>query len=82
VARAPLLLDGLPTQSREVILANLRKAVSLTLRILKSLYPQVDLDVAGEGFAMTYTEDEANQLIEHSTVTTSRVIEMLPVDIS
>jgi hypothetical protein len=39
VARAPILLDGVPTQSREVILANMRKEVSLTLGVLKSLYP-------------------------------------------
>jgi hypothetical protein len=39
VARALVLLDGLLTRSREIILANMRKASSLTLRILKSLYP-------------------------------------------
>jgi hypothetical protein len=33
-ARAPQLLDGLPTQSREVILANMKQSASLTLRIL------------------------------------------------
>jgi thiamine pyrophosphokinase len=82
VARAPVLLDGLPTRSREVILANMRKVSSLTLGILKSLYPQADLDTMGEGFAATYTEDEANKLVEDSVVTTSQVMEMLPVDMS
>jgi hypothetical protein len=36
---APVLLDMLPTRSREDILSNMRKALSLTLGILKSLYP-------------------------------------------
>jgi hypothetical protein len=37
--QAPQLLDGMPTQSWEVILANMKQSTSLTLRILKSLYP-------------------------------------------
>jgi hypothetical protein len=49
-ARAPQLLDDLPTRSREVILTNMRQAASLTLGILKSLYSRANLDVAGEGF--------------------------------
>jgi hypothetical protein len=70
-AWAPVLLDGLPTQSREVIIANMRKEASLTLRILKSLYRQDDLDAAGEGFVATCTDDEANQLVENSDVMAS-----------
>jgi hypothetical protein len=70
-ARAPVLLDELSTRSRVVILANMRKAVSLTHGILKSLFPWADLDAAGECFVATCTEDEANQLIENSTVTAS-----------
>jgi hypothetical protein len=58
----------------------MRMVSSLTLRILKSLYPQADLDVAGEGFASACTKEEANKLVEDSTVTVTRVIEMLPVD--
>jgi hypothetical protein len=38
----PQLLDGLPTWSREVILANMKQPVHLTLEILKSLYPRDD----------------------------------------
>jgi hypothetical protein len=60
----------------------MRKVVSLSLGVLKSLYPRADMDVVGEGFAATYTEDEANQLVEDSTVMVSRVMEMLPVDMS
>jgi hypothetical protein len=38
-AQASQLLDGLPNRCQEVILANMKQAVSLTLGILKSLYP-------------------------------------------
>jgi adenine/guanine phosphoribosyltransferase-like PRPP-binding protein len=58
----------------------MRKASKLTLRILKSLYPRADLDTVGEGFMVTCTEEEPNKLVEDSTVTMTRVIEMLPVD--
>jgi hypothetical protein len=52
-ARATQMLDSLPTRSREIILIIMSQSTSLTLRILKSLYPRADLDVAGEGFAVT-----------------------------
>jgi hypothetical protein len=68
------------TRSREVILSNIRKTSILTLRILKSLYPQANLDVAGEGFAVTCSEDKGNKLVEDSTVMATQVIEMLLVD--
>jgi hypothetical protein len=58
----------------------MKQSTSLTHRILKLLYPQADLDVAGEGFAMTCTEEEANKLIEDSAVTTDQVMELLPVN--
>jgi hypothetical protein len=79
--QAPVLLDMLPTRSREVILYNMRKASSLTLKILKSLYPWADLDVMGEGFATTCSEDEGNKLVEDSTVMVTRVIKMLLIDV-
>jgi hypothetical protein len=60
----------------------MREASSLTLRILKSLYPRVDLDAAGEGFTVTCTEEEADKLVEDSAETVTRVIEILPVDMS
>jgi hypothetical protein len=72
----------LPTHSREVILSNMRKASSLTLGILKSLYPRADLDAVGEGFETIGIEEEANKLIEDSTLMMTRVIEMLPMDMS
>jgi hypothetical protein len=52
-ACATQMLDSLPTRSREIILTIMSQSTSLTLRILKSLYPRADLDVAGEGFAVT-----------------------------
>jgi hypothetical protein len=55
---------------------------SLTLGILKLLYPRDNLDVAGEGFASTYNEDEANKLMEDSAVTASQIVAMLPVNMS
>jgi hypothetical protein len=58
------------------------ESASLTLRILKSLYPQDNLDAAGEGFAATYSDDEGLKLIEDSIVTVKRIIDMLPVDMS
>jgi hypothetical protein len=42
----------------------MRKASSLTLRILKYLYPELDLDVTGKGFAATCTEEEAGELVQ------------------
>jgi hypothetical protein len=38
-ARTPQMLDSLPMRSQEIILANMRQSVILTLGILKSLYP-------------------------------------------
>jgi hypothetical protein len=38
-ARAPQMLDNLPSRSQDIILANMRQSASLTLGILKSLYP-------------------------------------------
>jgi hypothetical protein len=81
-ARASVLLDMLSTRSSKVILSNMRKAPSLTLWILKSLYPRVDLDTTNEGFVVTCTEEEANKLVEDSVVMETQVIEMLPVDMS
>ena len=81
-ARALLLLDRLPTRSHEVILSHMRKASSLTLGILKSLYPRADLDAAGEGFTTTCSEDEATKLVEDSDATVCQVVEMIPIDMT
>jgi hypothetical protein len=81
-SRAPRLLDGLPTRSREVILTKMKQSASLTLDILKTLYPQANLDMAGEGFAASCTEDEANTLVEDSSMMVSQTVEMLPINMS
>jgi hypothetical protein len=80
--RAPQMLDSLPNQSQEIILTNMQQLTSLTLGILKSLYPQADLDVVGEGFVVTCTDDEALKLVEDSTVIAGQVVDMLGVDMS
>jgi hypothetical protein len=50
--------------------------------MLKSLYPRAGLNPTGEGFVVTYTDEEALRLMEDSTVTADRIVEMLPVDMS
>jgi hypothetical protein len=60
----------------------MRYSVILTLRILKSLYPRADLDVAGESFVVTCSDEEALKLTEDSAVTVGQVIDMLGVDMS
>jgi hypothetical protein len=56
--------------------------VSLTLRILKSLYPRADLDAMGEGFVVTCNDEEALKLVEDSTMMVGHVVDMLGVDMS
>jgi hypothetical protein len=60
----------------------MRKASSLTLGILKSIYPRADLDAVGDGLAATCIKEEAKKLVEDSTETTVAVIEMIPIDMS
>jgi hypothetical protein len=81
-ARAPQMLDSLPSRSQEIILANKRQPASLTLGILKSLYPRADLDAAGEGFVVTCSDEEALKLVEDSSKTACQVVDMLGVDMS
>jgi hypothetical protein len=80
-SHAPQMLDNLPTRSRDIILANTKQLASLALRILKSLHPRADLDVAGEGFAATYINEEALKLIEDSAVMAGHIIDMLAIDL-
>jgi hypothetical protein len=76
------MLDSLATRYREIILANMRHSVSLTLWILKSLYHQADLDAVGEGFTATCSDEEALKLVEDAIVTAGQVVDMLGVDMS
>jgi hypothetical protein len=59
---------------------NMQQSVSLSLGILKSLYPQADLDEAGQGFAVTCTDKEALKPVEDSAMTVGQVADMLGVD--
>jgi hypothetical protein len=81
-ARTPQLLDGLPNRCWEVILANMKQAASLTLGILKSLYPRADLDAVGDDFAVICTSKEALKLVEDYALTADRIVDMVPVDMS
>jgi hypothetical protein len=60
----------------------MKQLVSLTLRILKSLYPQADLDATGEGFTATWSDDGALKLVDDYAMTVEHIIDMLPVDMS
>jgi hypothetical protein len=60
----------------------MKQSASLTLGILKFLYPQADLDAAGEGFVSTCSDEEALKLIEDSTMMMGHIVDMLGVDMS
>jgi hypothetical protein len=60
----------------------MKQSASLTLGILKSLYPHANLDTASEGFAVTYSDDEALKLIQDYAVMAEHIVDMLPVDVS
>jgi hypothetical protein len=60
----------------------MRQSASLTLGILKSLYPRADLDAAGEGFAATCSDEEALKLVEDSVVMAGQIVDMLGIDMS
>jgi hypothetical protein len=59
--------------------SSMLRAPSLTLGILKSLYPRADLGATGEGFAATCIEEEANTLVKSFLETVTRIIEMIPL---
>jgi hypothetical protein len=56
--------------------------VGVTLGILKSLYPRANLDVVGEGFVATCSDEEALKLVEDFAKTAGQVVDMLGVDMS
>jgi hypothetical protein len=58
----------------------MKQSASLTLGILKPLYPRANLDAAGEVFVTTIIEDEANKLMEDYVVMASQIVEMLPIN--
>jgi hypothetical protein len=81
-AQTPQLINVLPNRCRDINLANMKQAVSLTLSILKSLYPRADLDVAGDGFVMTCNGEESLKLVKDSAFTADRIIDMVHIDMS
>jgi hypothetical protein len=81
-ACTPHMLDSIPIRSREIILTNMRQSVSLTLGILKSLYPRVDLDAAGEVFTVTCSNEGALKLVKDSAMAVGHFVDMLGVDMS
>jgi hypothetical protein len=80
-SHAPQMLDSLPIRSLEISLANMKQSASLTLGILRSLYPQADMDAVGEGFAATCSDEESLELIEDSAVIVGHIVDMLGVDL-
>jgi hypothetical protein len=78
----PQMLYSPPTRSRLVIPANMRQSASLTLGILKSLYPRADLDTVDKGFAVTFSYEEVVKLVEDSDVVVGHIVDMLGVDMS
>jgi hypothetical protein len=46
------------------------------------VYPRADLDMVGEGFMVTCSDEEALKLIEDSAMTAGQIIDMLGVDMS
>jgi hypothetical protein len=60
----------------------MKQAASLTLEVLKSLYPRADLDAADEGFAMTSTDEEALKLMEDFAMMADRILDMSLLDMS
>jgi hypothetical protein len=46
---------------------------------LKSLYPKADLGAVGEGFAATFTEEGANELVQGFLEMVTQIIEMIPL---
>jgi hypothetical protein len=79
--RKPQMLDSPPNWSREIILANMWQSASLTLGIMKSLSPQAKLDIVGEGFAVTCSDEEALKLVEDSAVIASQIVDMPGIDV-
>jgi hypothetical protein len=76
------MIYSLPTRTQEIILANMKQEVSLTLGILMSLYPRANMGVMGEGFAVMCNDEEALKLIVDSAVMAGYIVDILPVDMS
>jgi hypothetical protein len=60
----------------------MKQAASLTLGILKSLYPRANLDAVGDSFVVTCTDEEALKLMEDSDLIVDRIVDKVPVHMS
>ena len=60
----PRLLATLPARVRGCVKMALIKAGSLTLGIMKSLYPKATLDIVTEGWAVGTIEEKALELMD------------------
>jgi hypothetical protein len=76
-SQLPELLSAVPEKAKEQSKKEAIKASSLTLGILKSLYPRADLDVAKEGFAKGCTSARAMELVKDSIEAATSIVEML-----
>jgi hypothetical protein len=66
-------------KSWELIKKQMLMASSLTLGVLKSLYPHANLDVAGEGFAKDCDQAQAAQLIGDSLQAAAQIFDMIKI---
>ena len=69
----------MPDKAQELMKKRMLRASSLTLGMLKSLYPRAKLDVAGEGFAKDCEPAQASQLVKDSVAAATEIIEMIKI---
>jgi hypothetical protein len=60
----------------------MRKVSSLTLKFLKSLYPKADLGSGDEGVTATCSKKDDADLVQSFLEMATRVIDMIPIDVS
>ena len=77
--KVPELLIAVTDKTRELMKKRMLRASSLTLGILKSLYPRADLDVAKEGFARDCDQARASKLVKDSVAAATEIIEMIQI---
>jgi hypothetical protein len=76
-SQVPELLSAAPDKARELMKKKMLRASSLTLGVLKSLYPRANFDIAGEGFAKDCEPARAAQLVKDSVAAATEIIEMI-----
>ena len=71
------MLDSLPGRVCGYIKTALVKASSLTLGILKSLYPRATLGVVADGWAVGTTLESANEIMQSFKGVATRIATMI-----